>query len=1624
MSSYRLIVRAAEAEIEQGTGWFAGDGLLCTAFHVVGNCAARSWLHQIRPGVTYALEGPNGSVPLRPLTFDAGADIALLVSQEPVGDPLPLTNQPRKNLRWQARGFPGFHEGQPFALSGAIVESNEGDSSRAVQLLMDQQADVPWGGVSGAAVIAEGRVEAVLTNVTSGTATAWAAPASALERLLASARILSQLRQSVAQQEPSPERDRYLNLLDAPDITQIPGVVEHLRRARGEDQGLADLQGALAQFGRARRGLMVPPDRLLAFKEQYGVAPVRDGARLFRPLPEREFQDIFRVNATFGGRRAELDRLDRFVSLEERGYWFVTGGSGFGKTAFLARWIETLRRRGEAVCFHFFASRIIPESIEASHALARLCEQLLTFHQLGGELPGERIRLQALYADLLSVPAPEDRPLVIVLDALDEALDTVRPGPALFPTLARGVHVVFAARPVADVDWPSKLGLQLDDDHVTRLGQLRREEIAELFAAAGAPVNEATIGRLHDITGGDPFYVADLVRVAMTNRGDLDAIEKLPGTHSAYLRDWWDEGVGRVEQGGFIDLMGTLAALRAPLSDRELVDISREDKLEAGSISVLLKKAARYVDSDNQRRFWLRHDRIRAFVAGNLGDQMRTYRERAVAFAQRWNDVKLTPAAREYGRKHVLGHLLADGRIDDAVQTLDARFIAARWREDGSYAPLLADLDDLLDWAAATPQDRAGICRAPAFAVMRESARDMMRHLPPELYRCWIRLKGNSRVAELIEALPSHRGEAWKPLLAVADEVLSAGSNNGVAIADRAWAGDLIERTVSLLPLVRTSHGTLEAWAEVCRLLAEHRLDPAQAQTILQRGQTFLDGISDDQLDLKAVCCAHLAVAALPWDRATSAALLDQADRIGMALPIADQALILARAFPAYRALDREEVARRAAQLLASFSDRPQAALCRDPLLELLEASALGGDAGAESVAREQVEVPAQTPEEREPVPPALLFRLGLTDHAWHVLRTMKATDLEQAAANLVDCLPAAPDQREAICTMIREIATEAPPAPALARALMCAGDLKPALSMLERLDEKKLPDTVPQLVDAAILTLEGGERDAAIVRLSSHLNRIERDAAPQTTARVALSLSRAGHPKTKEVFGSALHQGLSNLPEGDLDQTRHLVALALATAGDFDRAMAIAHGCTWVHRRAEALVSVLKAAPAGSAEQDRIGGLIRQALADAGGDSTFLDDTTWLAADAADILAASGSPEAEKIFTLARSGSHLAALIQNARLSGREQPESLIHLAEEMIERLMMGGSWIWGPRAVSEVGGLLVEAVRRDPAAGKLVERLLSWAASEKTEEHRTFSALAAVAELDPTGTSEIFGQGLIEITPNVGGEHGESLLTRMINELLGQRRIWIRSLSTVLNSIVAAAPHLPDLKLGALLDLAWARVMLSRDDAVSFAEAAQTYYEIVSRLSANRCGFVERALEATLPTLTTVLPPARMDGFLRQATFALGQNGHTRAARSLAQLTSDEQIGNEVAAVANLFAFYHALDSVSPVEKHLFEMTDQKGIAALVTKRIRDGEIDDALNELVGFLKEGNVRYQLLERASLLVPLALARWGVEGVVQIIDTLEDFDRRLVEAAALTGARGAGAPEQARAPARQPARP
>ena len=185
--TYWLRVLLDGGSEKRGTAWFLRKDLVVTALHVVADDTGQ-WLSGVFPNVQYRLE-PKGAAPidLEPVVGDSRADIALLKPVKPVTGAsvlvLAADALAKTGVRWETVGYPEFHP-DAFGLGGTLTAIHAGVSQSTVQLNTREGTSIAWEGISGSPVQIGSEVAGVVTRVTYGTNTVWAAPAAALRALL------------------------------------------------------------------------------------------------------------------------------------------------------------------------------------------------------------------------------------------------------------------------------------------------------------------------------------------------------------------------------------------------------------------------------------------------------------------------------------------------------------------------------------------------------------------------------------------------------------------------------------------------------------------------------------------------------------------------------------------------------------------------------------------------------------------------------------------------------------------------------------------------------------------------------------------------------------------------------------------------------------------------------------------------------------------------------------------------------------------------------------------------------------------------------------------------------------------------------------------------------------------------------------------------------------------------------------------------------------------------------------------------------------------------------------------------------------------------------------------------
>jgi hypothetical protein len=146
----------------------------------------------------------------------------------------------------------------------------------------------------------------------------------------------------------------------------------------------------------------------------------------------------------FFGRDDQLAALDAFVAANPRGIMVVTASGGFGKSALLANWGLRREAQGAACAYHFF-NVTTACTTQRSDALKGLLVQIAFLRdRLAPTLPNDPSTLEDAITQELCRDATSDRPLILILDGLDEAAELIAPiAPA---GLGQNVYILVSGR--------------------------------------------------------------------------------------------------------------------------------------------------------------------------------------------------------------------------------------------------------------------------------------------------------------------------------------------------------------------------------------------------------------------------------------------------------------------------------------------------------------------------------------------------------------------------------------------------------------------------------------------------------------------------------------------------------------------------------------------------------------------------------------------------------------------------------------------------------------------------------------------------------------------------------------------------------------------------------------------------------------------------------------------------------------------------------------------------------------------------------------------------------------------------------------------------------------------------
>lgn len=255
--------------------------------------------------------------------------------------------------------------------------------------------------------------------------------------------------------------------------------------------------------------------------------------------------------ADFIGRQFVFDTLDDFLRNNKSGYFIIQGEPGIGKTAVLAQLVKT---RGYP---HHF--NVAPQNIRSPRQfLANACAQIIARYDLPYQfLPDDATEDSSFLVQCLEEAAvkPENQPVVLVVDALDESERLGLPPRVnslyLPPSLPGGAYIVVTSRPLDDlklvVSYSQSLFLEPDSknnllDIRSYIGNYLQTDVKLQERLTGWRVTEeAFIEALVQKSEGNFIYLHYVLPAISAGKFQRGTMDDLPKGLQDYYRGHWNQ---------------------------------------------------------------------------------------------------------------------------------------------------------------------------------------------------------------------------------------------------------------------------------------------------------------------------------------------------------------------------------------------------------------------------------------------------------------------------------------------------------------------------------------------------------------------------------------------------------------------------------------------------------------------------------------------------------------------------------------------------------------------------------------------------------------------------------------------------------------------------------------------------------------------------------------------------------------------------------------------------------------------------------------------------------------------------------------------------------------------------
>jgi predicted Ser/Thr protein kinase len=484
-----------------------------------------------------------------------------------------------------------------------------------------------------------------------------------------------------------------------------------------------------------------------------GIPNQSNSERFTRGFPEQQREAIRHLleqyTYVFGGRRSEIDELDRWLLGQSR-LCVVHAPAGTGKTALLVNWALRLEQSGYANVLFYPINRRYQTADEYSvlYGLAKLlCTATADERQLD-QLPPQQLR--AVISNKIRTDSTDGKRLVVIVDGIDEAegwsLKNLLPGQP-----GAEVSLLVSVRDIADMDvdrwlqilgWngarTAELALQrLDRDGLAQM--IRSINVESFWTLADDPV---FMQRFETATEGDPLTARMMLDGLLSGEETPTTLARRSPGLRAYIREWIDEIFANVRTQEAEILLSLCAVALGPISEEDLATLYPDVLGTSFAIRRAIQPIQRFVMGDRHKGYAFVHPRLQELFSEEL----------LAAERKRYCDLILDKG-REYFSKLPLAQMpdylfrywmahLAEQQCWDELHSyltqVDLESNRLIWAEytyakTYSYRMYLDDLALLGTHTLADSSARDQIARQALYALIAQRLNALMSGAPVEL---------------------------------------------------------------------------------------------------------------------------------------------------------------------------------------------------------------------------------------------------------------------------------------------------------------------------------------------------------------------------------------------------------------------------------------------------------------------------------------------------------------------------------------------------------------------------------------------------------------------------------------------------------------------------------------------------------------------------------------------------------------------------------------------------------------------------------------------------------------------------------------------------------------------------